>query len=224
MRMKIKIIAASTTLFILLGAVLGVQQYISSQITSRVEREMPKASGVSASIPLADLPSNIASDSIKSVDINIKSFALKENGTKTSLDISASNISKAKPTMAGSLEVTATISPSTIAESSEFNNAQIVGNTLQVSAGPGGVGTALLIPKYSNSQLYFELQSISIFGNQIPASSLPAELQDQIKSKSQRSLTPPKGLKVESVSLSSKGLSVKMFGSNIQLGNLGSSL
>ena len=224
MRMKIKIIAASTTLFIFLGAVLGVQQYISSQITSRVEREMPKASGISASIPLADLPSNITSDSIKSVNINIKSFALKENGTKTSLDISASNISKAKPTTAGSLEVTATISASTIAESSEFDNAQIVGNTLQVSAGPGGLGTALLIPKYSNSQLYFELQSISIFGNQIPASSLPAELQDQVKSKSQRSLTPPKGLKVESVSLSSKGLSVTMFGSNIQLGNLGSSL
>ena len=222
--MKIKIIAASTTVFVLLGGVLGTQQYISSQITSRVEREMPKASGISASIPLADLPSNIASESIKSVNINIKSFALKENGTKTSLDIFASNISKAKPTTAGSLEVTATISASTIAESSEFNNAQIVGNTLQVSAGPGGMGTALLIPKYSNSQLFFELQSISIFGNQIPASSLPAELQNQIKSKSQRSLTPPKGLTVESVSLSSKGLSVKMSGSNIQLGNLGSGL
>ena len=224
MRMKIKIIAASTTVFVLFGGVLGTQQYISSQITSRVEREMPKASGISASIPLADLPSNIASESIKSVNINIKSFALKENGTKTSLDIFASNISKAKPITAGSLEVTATISASTIAESSEFNNAQIVGNTLQVSAGPGGMGTALLIPKYSNSQLFFELQSISIFGNQIPASSLPAELQNQIKSKSQRSLTPPKGLTVESVSLSSKGLSVKMSGSNIQLGNLGSGL
>jgi hypothetical protein len=222
--MKIKIIVASTTVFVLLCCVVGAQQYISSQITSRVEREIPKASGISASIPLADLPSNITSDSIKSVNINIKSFALKENGTKTSLEISASNISKAKPTTAGSLEVTATISASTIAESSEFNNAQIVGNTLQVSAGPGGLGTALLIPKYSNSQIYFELQSISIFGNQIPASSLPAELQDQIRSKSQRSLTPPKGLKVESVSLSSKGLSVTMFGSNIQLGNLGSSL
>ena len=222
--MKIKIIAASTTVFVLLGGVLGTQQYISSQITSRVEREMPKASGISASIPLADLLSNIASESIKSVNINIKSFALKENGTKTSLEISASDISKAKPTTAGSLEVTATISASTIAESSEFNNAQIVGNTLQVSAGPGGIGTALLIPKYSNSQLFFELQSISIFGNQIPASSLPAELQNQIKSQSQRSLTPPKGLTVESVSLSSKGLSVKMSGSNIQLGNLGSGL
>ena len=222
--MKIRIIATSTTVFVLFGGVLGTQQYISSQITSRVEREMPKASGISASIPLADLPSNIASESIKSVNINIKSFALKENGTKTSLDIFASNISKAKPTTAGSLEVTATISASTIAESSEFNNAQIVGNTLQVSAGPGGVGTALLIPKYSNSQLFFELQSISIFGNQIPASSLPAELQNQIKSQSQRSLTPPKGLTVESVSLSSKGLSVKMSGSNIQLGNLGSGL
>ena len=222
--MKIRIIATSTTVLVLLVGVLGVQQYISSQITSRVEREMPKASGISASIPLADLPSNIASESIKSVNINIKSFALKENGTKTSLDIFASNISKAKPTTAGSLEVTATISASTIAESSEFNNAQIVGNTLQVSAGPGGMGTALLIPKYSNSQLFFELQSISIFGNQIPASSLPAELQNQIKSRSQRSLTPPQGLTVESVSLSSKGLSVKMSGSNIQLGNLGSGL
>ena len=222
--MKIKIIAVSTTAFVLIVGVLGVQQYISSQITSRVEREIPEASGVSASVPLADLPSNITSDSIKSVNISIKSFVLKENGTKTSLEISASDISKAKPTMAGSLEVTATISASTIAESSEFNDAQIVGNTLQVSAGPGGVGTALLIPKYSNRQLYFELQSISFLGNQIPASSLPAELQDQIKSSSQRSLTPPMGLTVESVSLSSKGLSVKMSGSNIQLGNLGSGL
>ena len=222
--MKIKIIATSATVFVVLVGALGIQNSISSQIISRVEKEMPKASGISASVPLADLPSNITSDSIKSVDINIKSFALKENGTKTSLVISASNISKAKPTMAGSLEVTATISASTIAESSPFNDAQIVGNTLQVSAGAGGLGTAILIPKYSNRQLYFELQSISIFGNQIPASSLPAELQDQIKSKSQRSLTPPKGLEVESVSISSKGLSVKMLGSNIQISNLGSSL
>jgi len=76
----------------------------------------------------------------------------------------------------------------------------------------------------ANSQLYFELQSVSILGNQIPASSLPADLQNQIKSRSQKSLTPPKGLKVKSVSLSSKGLSVKMFGNNIQLGNLGSGL
>jgi hypothetical protein len=61
-----------------------------------------------------------------------------------------------------------------------------VGNTLQVSAGADGMATALLIPKYSNSQLYFELQSVSILDNQIPASSLPADLQNQIKSRSQR--------------------------------------
>ena len=222
--MKIKIIAVSATVFVFLGGALAAQQYISSQITSRVEREMPKASGISASVPLVDMPSNLTSDSIKSVNINIKSFALKENGTKTSLDISVSNISKAKPTMVGSLEVTATIPASTITKSSEFNDAQIVGNTLQVSVGAGGLGTAVLIPKYSNSQLYFELQSVSIFGNQIPASSLPADVQNQVKSKSQRSLTPPKGLKVKSVSLSSNGLSVKMFGNNIQLGKLGSGL
>ena len=222
--MKIKIIVASATVFVLFGGVLGVQQYISTQITSKIEQEMPKASGISASVPLVDVPSNITSDSIKSAHINIKNFVLKENSTKTSLDISASNISKAKPTLVGSLEVTATIPASTITKSSKFNDAQIVGNTLQVSAGAGGMGTALLIPKYSNSQLYFELQSVSIFGNQIPASSLPADLQNQIKSRSQRSLTPPKGLKVKSVSLSSKGLSVRMSGNNIQLGNLGSGL
>ena len=222
--MKIKTIATSATVFVLFGGVIGVQQYISSQITSKVQREMPNASGISASVPLADVPSNLTSDSIKSADINIKSFALKESGTKTSLDISATSISKAKPTLVGSLEVTATIPASTITKQSEFNNAQIVGNTLQVAAGAGGMGTAILIPRYSNSQLYFELQSVSIFGNEIPASSLPADLQDQIKSKSQRSLTPPKGLKVKSVSLSSKGLSVRMSGNNIQLGNLGSGL
>jgi hypothetical protein len=222
--MKIKTIVALATVFVLLGGVIGVQQFISSQVASKVQREMPSASGISASVPLADVPGNLTSDSIKSADINIKSFALKESGTKTSLDISASNISKAKPTLVGSLEITATIPASTITKQSEFNDAQIVGNTIQVSAGPGGNGTAILIPKYSNSQLYFELQSVSIFGDQIPASSLPAELQNQIKSRSQRSLTPPKGLKVKSVSLSSKGLSVKMFGNNVQLGNLGSSL
>ncbi len=222
--MKIKTIAISATAFALLGGVIGVQQYISSQITAKVQREMPNASGISASVPLADVPSNLTSDSIKSANINIKSFALKESGTKTSLDISASNISKAKPTLVGSLEVTATIPASTITKQSEFNDAQIVGNTLQVSVGADGMGTAILIPRYSNSQLYFELQSVSIFGNEIPASSLPADLQDQIKSKSQRSLTPPEGLKVKSVSLNSKGLSVRMSGNNIQLGNLGSGL
>ena len=222
--MKIKIIVVSATVFVLFVGVLGVQQYISWQITSKVEREMPKASGISASVPLVDVPSNITSDLIKSAHINIKSFVLKENSTKTSLDISASNISKANPTQIGSLEVTAIIPASTITQSSEFNGAQIVGNTLQVSVGAGGLATALLIPKYSNSQLYFELQSVSFLDNLIPASSLPADLQNQIKSKSQRSLTPPKGFKVESVSLGSKGLSVKMLGSNIQLENLGSGL
>ena len=220
--MKIRLLAAPATVFVLLSGSIGIQQYISSQIVSRVEREMPKASGVSASVPLADIPSNLTSDSIKSANINIESFALKENGTLVSLEISASNVRKAKPNVVGSLEVTATIPASTITKSSQFNDAQIIGNTLQVSAGAGGLGTAFLIPKYLNNQIYFELQSVSFLGNQIPASSLPAELQTQIKSRSQRSLTPPKGLTVNSVSLSSNGLSVKMSGSNVQIGSLGS--
>jgi hypothetical protein len=222
--MKLRNIAALIALLVLLSGVIGIQQAVSKQITSKVQREMPNASGISASIPLKHLPSSLTSDSIKSAQINIESFFLKESGTKTSLKISASEISKAKPTMIGSLEVTATISAETIAKSSEFNDAQIVGNTLQVSAGSGGLGKALLIPKYSDNQLYFELQSVSLFGSEIPASSLPAELNSQIKSKSQRTLTPPNGLTVKSVSLSSKGLSVQMTGSKVQLGTLSSGL
>jgi len=219
--MKIKIIATSILVLSIFTGVFGLQKYISSQIASGVKREMPNASGVSASIPLTDIASNITSDSIKLANIDIEKYPLKESKTDSSIKISAGNISKSKPTLVGSLEITATIPVSTIAQASEFGDAQIVGNTLQVAAGAGGMGKASLIPKYSNNQLYFELKSVSLFGNEIPASSLPADLQTQIKSKSQRSLTPPKGLKVKSVSLSNKGLAVKMSGSNIQLGNLG---
>jgi hypothetical protein len=222
--MKLRNVAASVSLLVLSGGVIGIQQAASKQITLKVQQEMPNASGISASIPLMDLPSSLTSNSIKSAHINIESFFLKESGTKTSLKISASEISKVKPTMIGSLEVTAIISAQTIAESSEFKDAKIVGDALQVSAGSGGLGKALLVPKYSDNQLYFELQSVLFFGSQIPASSLPVELKEQIKSKSQRTLTPPNGLKVNSVSLSSKGLSVKMTGSKVQLGTLGSNL
>mgnify|MGYP007004407536 CR=1 FL=1 len=220
--MKIRILVPVVVALVLSGGAMGIQKYISSQITSKVQQEMPKASGVSASVPLLDVPRNLRSDSIKSADINIKSMPLKESGTKTSLNISASSISKSKPTLVGSLEITATIPASTITTTSQFNNAEIVGNKLQVATGAGGMGTAILVPKFSNNLLYFELESVSLFGTQIPASSLPGDLQSQIKSKSKRALTPPKGLKVKSVSLSSKGLSIKMAGSNIQLGNLGS--
>ena len=74
--MKIKTIAISATIFVFLGGVIGVQQYISSQITSKVEKEMPSASGVSASVPLADVPSNLTSDSIKSAAVSYTHLTL----------------------------------------------------------------------------------------------------------------------------------------------------
>ena len=222
MRKRTKAISVFT-LFLLVGTA-GTQKYVSSQITSRVEREMPKASGIRVSIPLTDLPSNITSSAIKAVIVDINSYFLKENNTNVSLKIIAKNISKSKPTLIGLLEVMATIPESTIVESAEFNDARIVGDTLQVSVGPGGAGTAILNPRYSNNQVYFELQSVSFMGREIPAASLPSDLQSQIKSRSQRSLAPPKGLEVQSVSLSSKGLSLRMLGNNVKLSNLGSAL
>jgi hypothetical protein len=220
-RHHIAFITTTSAFILFVGGVSTAKTFMTSRIESRVHDELPKATGISASIPFLDIPRNLTSDSIKSANIDIKNFTLKENGTRTSLNLAVSNITKAKPTLVGSLELTATIPVSTITQASEFGDAQIVGNTLQVAAGAGGLGKAILIPKYADNQLYFEMKSISIFGNEIPAASLPSDIQDQLKSQSQRSLTPPKGLKVKSVSLSSKGLSVKMYGNNVQLGKLG---
>lgn len=217
---------------IALGALLAVyilssvaaEVAISSKISSRVQKELPKASGISASIPFIDIPKILASGTIKSADINIESYLLKGSKTNTSLSIKADSISKKKPTIVGSLDVTATIPAKTIVENAKFESAEIVGNTLQVSVGAGGLGKAQLVPRFSNNQIYFYLESVSIFGSKIPASSLPEDIQSQIKSKSLQTLAVPTGLKVKSVTLNSKGLSINLRGSNIQLGNLESAL
>lgn len=225
MKRKHLALIATTSAFILFGGgSLATQALMTSRIESRIKGELPKASGVSASIPLVDIPQNLTSDSIKSARINIDNFALKGSKAESAIAISANNISKSQPTIVGSLDITATIPAATIIKSAEFENAQIVGNTLQVSVGAGGLGQAKLIPKFSNNTIYFQLKSVSIFGSEIPSSSLPADIQSQIKSKSIRELNVPKGLKLKSVSLSSKGLSVNLRGSNVQLGKLGSSL
>lgn len=202
------------------GGAITVEKLVSSKIASRVEQQLPSASGISASIPFFDLPGSINSDSIKSVRINIDEYQLKGSGTKSSLAISAKNVSKAKPTRIGSLDITTTIPISKLLKESGFNDAEIVDNALQVSVGAGGLGKALLVPRYSNNQIYFQIRSILVMGSPIPASSLPADIQDQIKSRSVKDLTVPQGLKVKSVSIGTKGLSVNFHGTNIQLDTL----
>jgi hypothetical protein len=223
-RKNLALIATALALALFGGGALSAQMVMTSRIESRIQSELPKASGVSASIPLADIPQNLSSGTIKSAEINIDKYVLKGSNTESSLAILLSNISKSKPTIVGSLDVTATIPAATILQSAEFGDAQIMGDTLQVSMGAGGLGKAVLVPKFSDNQIYFELKGISLFGNEIPASALPADVKNQIKSKSIREINVPKGLKLRFVSLSSKGLSVNLRGSNIQLGNLGSSL
>jgi hypothetical protein len=202
------------------GGAITTEKVISSKIASRVEQQLPSASGISASIPLLDIPSSINSDSIKSVQISVDEYALKGSGTKSSLVISAKNISKSKPTRIGSLEITTTIPVSKLLEESGFSDAEIVDNALQISVGPGGLGKALLVPEYANNQIYFQVKSVSVMGSPIPASSLPPDVQDQIKSRSVKDLNIPQGLKVKSVSIGTKGLSVKFQGTNIQLDRL----
>ena len=217
-------IAVAVTVVAISGGAITVEKLVSSKIVTRVEQQLPSASGISASIPLYELPSDLRSDSIKSVKINIDDFILKRNGTKTSLAISARNISKSAPTQIGFLDITATIPVSKLLEESGFNEAEIVDNALQISVGAGGVGKALLVPEYANGQIYFQVKSVSVMGSPIPASSLPADIQDQIKSRSAKDFTAPQGLKVKSVSISSKGMLINFQGSNVKLEDIRSSL
>ena len=218
------LIAAASTLVLLGGGSLAAESLITSRIETRIKGELPKATGISASISLIEMVQSLFSDSIKSANIKIDNYALKGNTTETSIEIAAKSISKSKPTIIGSLEVISTIPAATILQSAEFGDAEIVDNTLQISAGPGGLGRAILVPKFSDNQIYFEIKGISLFGNEIPASSLPADAQSQIKEKSLRQLDIPKGMKLISVSLNTQGLSVTLRGTNIQLETLGSSL
>jgi len=208
---------------VLLGGFSFIAQgALSSRIEFRVYQQLPDAADVSVSIPFLNIPSDLTSDTIKLAKINVGRGDTGDAKFKPSLAIAARNIAKKQPNIVGSLEVTATIPAATITQQAEFQDAQIVGDTLQVSVGSGGLGRASLIPKFSNNQLYFELKSVSLFGSEVPASSLPVNVQAQIKSQSLRELSIPKGMKVKSVSLSSKGLALKLYGNNIQLGNLGS--
>ena len=193
-----------------------------SQIAARVEQEIPNASGVSVSIPLREIPAALTSESIKSMEIKVERFLFKGSNTNAELEISASRISKSQPVRVGSLNVTATIPTATILQSDNFNDAQIVGNTLHVSAGAGGAGRATLIPKFSSNQIYFEIVSVSFLGNEIPASSLTDEIQDEIRNRSKRSLNLPKGLQMRSVALSDRGLSLEMQGRDVQVNQLAS--
>jgi hypothetical protein len=218
---KNRVVPVAFVVVIAISAIT-IESFISSRITTRVYEVMPRASDVTASIPLFEIPGNIVNDSIKSVHIDVGQYQLKNSTFKPSLAIDANNISKSTPNVIGSLDVTATIPAATILQLTDFSDAQIVGNTLQVSVGSGGLGTAILVPKYSDNQIYFELQGVSLFGNQIPADSLPAEIKDQVKSKSVRTLSPPQGMRVKSISLSEAGLALTMQGKNFKAANLGS--
>ncbi len=208
----------------ILLSLIVVDLTMTSKIASQIQDQLPKATGVSASIPLTDVVQNVTTDSIKSLTVKIANYSLGGGDTDVLLEIKASQISKEKPTQAKSLEITATIPASTILNNAQFESAEIVGNAIQIAVGPGGLGQALLVPQYSNNQIYFQVKSVSIFGNELPASSLPPDIQSQIKSRSLRVLNFPKELKIKSVSMSSQGLSLKLAGNNIALDSLGSSL
>ncbi len=214
------LIVTSSILILLGTAAIATEKTVSSKIESRVKEKLPSASGINASMPLFDLPGNLTSDSIKAINIKIDEYRPTGSNTKASLEIDAREIKKSGPTQFGSLNITSTIKAATLIEQSTFEDAEIIENTLQISVGAGGLGKAQLVPRFTNNQIYFQLQSISIMGTPVPTDALPSDIQDQIKSRSAKSLSVPKGLKVTAVSLSSDGLSMTLQGTNIELGKI----
>lgn len=218
--LRATVIPFITLVLVALVGVVAVQRIISNTIVANVQQEVPSASGISASIPLLDVPSTLLSDSINVARIDIERYILEGSEVAPSLSITASDISKSQPTVIGNLDVTATISAATLTSSSGFDSAKVVGNSLQVGIGSGGMGEALLTPKYENNEFYFELEQVSFLGNEISAASLPDSARDEVKARSRRTLAFPSALQVKSVSLGSAGLSFKMHGSNVELGSL----
>lgn len=216
---KLAFIATSSILVLLSTAAIAAEKTVSSKIESKVKEKLPSASGIKASMPLVDLPGNLTSDSIKAVNIKIDQYKPSGSDTKASLEIDARGIKKSGPTQVGSLEITSTIPAVTLVDQSTFEDTEIVDNTLQISMGAGGLGKAQLVPTFTNNQIYFQLQSISIMGTPIPTDSLPSDIQDQVKSRSIKSLSVPEGLEITAVSLSADGLSVTLQGTNIELGD-----
>ncbi len=216
---KLAFIATSSILVLLSTAAIAAEKTVSSKIESRVKEKLPSASGIEASMPLVDLPGNLTSDSIKAVNIKIDEYKPSGSDTKASLEIDAREIRKSRPTQVGSLEITSTIPAATLVDQSTFEGTEIVDNTLQISMGAGGLGKAQLVPTFTNNQIYFQLQSISIMGTPIPTDSLPSDIQNQVKSRSIKSLSVPEGLEITAVSLSADGLSVTLQGTNIELGD-----
>ncbi len=223
-RKKLTLISTTSVFVLIAAAAITAENAVSSKIEIRVKEKLPSASGISASIPFRDLPNNIKSDSIKTINIEIDEYTLKGSDRKTSLTISAKDISKSQPTQIGSLEITSTVPIARLLAESGFNDAEIIDDALQISVGAGGVGKALLVPEYLNGQIYFQIKSVSVMGGPIPTSSLPADIQEQIKSRTAKNLTIPTGLKVKSVTISAEGLSVSFQGKNINLDNLALSL
>ena len=218
--LRTTVIPFITLALVALVGVVAVQRIVSNKIVANVEQEVPSASGISASIPLLDVPSTLLSDSINVARIDIERYILEGSEVAPSLSITASDISKSQPTVIGNLDVTATISAETLTSSSGFDSANVVGNSLQVGIGSGGMGEALLTPKYGNNEFYFELEQVSFLGNEISAASLPDSARDEVKARSRRTFAFPSALQVKSVSLGSAGLSFKMHGSNVELGSL----
>jgi hypothetical protein len=85
-------IAIAVTALFFFGGVITVEKLVSLKIVTRVEQQLPSASGISASIPLFELPSDLRSDLIKSVSISSKGLSVNFQGNDIQLENLSSSL------------------------------------------------------------------------------------------------------------------------------------
>jgi hypothetical protein len=90
---RIQLIPIAIALIVFVGHV-AADLAMTSKIASQIQDQLPKASGISASLPLVDVLQNVTTDSINSLTINIANYSLKGGDTDVLLEIKASQISK----------------------------------------------------------------------------------------------------------------------------------
>jgi len=216
------LVGVLATLLVLSAAGIGVKNYIASQVNSRIARAIPGATGINSSIGWGDIAPALTGHGLHTLSGSIKDTPVAGFSVHPEISFTATNVATTSNSVIGSLDIAATIPTKSITGLVNFPNAQVVNHTLVIAI--DGLNTsAVMVPAVSNNAIYFQLQSVKVLGATLTGSSIPAAVQAQVKAKSSRQIKLPTGLKIQSASLQSSGLLVKMHADNFDFANIGTS-
>ena len=210
------------TLLVLSASGIGVKNYIASEVNSQIARAIPGATGINSSIGWGDIAPALTGHGLHTLSGSIKDTPVSGFNVHPEISFTAINVATTSSSVIGTLDISATIPTKSITGLVNFPNAQVVNHTLVIAI--DGLNTsAVMVPAVSNNAIYFQLQSVKVLGATLTGSSIPAAVQAQVKARSSRQIKLPEGLKIQSASLQSSGLLIKMHAENFDFANIATS-